>query len=138
MEHIRPRFLTLCHLYETAIQDHNKKISNFGLYKDTEGNPLEYACAYYVRYGGHCYGARFLLYDLKSQSIRFLLKPLLKNIDIQVQEDQLFILTPAGMQPWFSELKFEKIPNCYAYALGQDAVSTQLERPTNAKVRDSQ
>lgn len=125
-------------MHQQAIEDHNKKVSNFGLYKDTEGNPLEYACAYYVRYAGYCHGARFLLYDLKSQSIRFLLKPLLKNIQFDIQEDQLFILTPAGMQPWFSELKFEKIPNCYAYALGQDAVSTQLGHPTNAKVRDSQ
>lgn len=137
---ITKRFLTLDRLYETAIRDWNNILSNFGQVCDTANNPLEYGCCYNIYLYGlnEFVGAHFLLYDLKSQAIRFLMKPVFESNLFMVHEDSLVIKARNGLQPWYYHLLFEKIPNSYAYALGQKAVSTQLGHPTNEKVRDSQ
>ena len=133
------RFLTLDRLQGTAITDWNKIISNFGEVCDTDNNPLEYACCYNIYLFGlqEFIGARFLLYDLKAQAIRFLQKPILENNHFMVHEDDLVVKARNGLQPWYYHLSFEKIPNSYAYALGQKAIPSQLGRPEETKAQDS-
>lgn len=137
---IMKRFLTLDKLQGTAITDWNKIISNFGEVCDTDNNPLEYACCYNVYLFGYkdgFAGAHFLLYDLKAQAIRFLLRPILESNRFMLHEDSLVIKARNGLQPWHHHLIFEKIPNSYAYALGQKAIPSQLGRPEETKAGDS-
>lgn len=137
---ITKRFLTLDRLYETAIRDWNNILSNFGQVCDTDNNPLEYACCYNIYLYGlnEFVGAHFLLYDLKSQAIRFLMRPVFESNLFMVHEDSLVIKARNGLQPWYYHLIFEKIPNSYAYTLGQKAICTQLGRPSPTDLFNNQ